>query len=277
MRIVSLLPAATDLVVELGLLPQLVGRTHECDWPAGEIDAVPVVTASEITDTMNSREISETVHHGSGIYTLDTDLLAELKPDVVLTQDLCDVCALSYRPVSEAVRKLDADTTVLSLEPATLNEVLDCLRVLGEALQVEDVARQRIASLNARLQTVRDAVAGKPRPRVAAIEWLDPVWPAGHWVPEQIACAGGEPLLAEPGEHTGPIEWRQVVAAEPDILLLMPCGFTPAKTEQELKRLKGFDAADRRYIVDGPAYFNRPGPRVVDGVELLAKLFHQAG
>ena len=277
MRIVSLLPAATDLVVELGLLPQLVGRTHECDWPAGEIDAVPVVTASEITDTMNSREISETVHHGSGIYTLDTDLLAELKPDVVLTQDLCDVCALSYEPVSEAVRKLDADTTVLSLEPTTLNEVLDCLRVLGEALQVEDVARQRIASLNARLQAVRDKVAGKPRPRVAAIEWLDPVWPAGHWVPEQIACAGGEPLLAEPGEHTGPIEWRQVVTAEPDILLLMPCGFPPAKTEQELKRLKGFDAADRRYIVDGPAYFNRPGPRVVDGVELLAKLFHQAG
>ncbi|QUQ67919.1 cobalamin-binding protein [Kutzneria sp. CA-103260] len=277
MRIVSLLPAATDLVAELGLLPQLVGRTHECDWPAGEIEAVPVVTASEITEGMDSREISETVHHGSGIYTLDTDLLQELKPDVVLTQDLCDVCALSYHPVSDAVRKLDADVTVLSLEPRTLNEVLDCLRVLGEVLGVEDVSRQRMRSLHERLDKVRDRVKSKPRPRVAAIEWLDPVWPAGHWVPEQIACAGGEPLLAKPGEHTRPIEWRQVVAAEPDVLLLMPCGFPPAKTEQELKRLKGFDAAGRQYIVDGPAYFNRPGPRVVDGVEFLAELFHGAG
>jgi iron complex transport system substrate-binding protein len=276
-RIVSLLPAATDLVAELGLLPQLVGRTHECDWPVGRIEAVPVVTASEITEGMDSREISETVHRGSGIYTLDTDLLQELKPDVVLTQDLCDVCALSYRPVSEAVRKLDADVTVLSLEPRTLNEVLDCLRVLGEVLGVEDVARQRMRSLHERLDNVRAAVKGKPRPRVAAIEWLDPVWPAGHWVPEQIACAGGEPLLAKAGEHTRPIEWRQVVEAEPDVLLLMPCGFPPARTEQELQRLRGFDAADRRYIVDGPAYFNRPGPRVVDGVELLAELFHQAG
>ena len=286
MRIVSLLPAATDIVAELGRLSDLVGRTHECDWPS-EVRTVPVVTASEIDDShASSREISDAVggaaHTGSSLYTLDIKSLAELAPDVVLTQDLCDVCAVSYRRVSQTVRVLDSGLRVISLEPRTLAGVLDCLRVVGEVLGVPERASARIAALRARLASVRRRVAGLARPRVAAIEWLDPVWPAGHWVPEQIAAAGGTPLLAEAGEHTRPIPWRTVLDARPDVVLLLPCGFPPRRTLAERDVLTArpdwstMDAVrrDAVWVLDGPAYFNRPGPRVVRGVEVLASVLH---
>lgn len=286
MRIVSLLPAATDIVAELGRLPDLVGRTHECDWPAA-VAGVPVVTTSEIGNDRTSREISAAVgagHRGSSLYGLDTAGLAGLEPDLVLTQDLCEVCAVSYRRVSEAVRVLEAGPRVLSLEPRALDEVLDCLRVVGDALGVPDVAADRIAELRARLDEVRRRVAGRPRPRVVALEWLDPVWPAGHWVPEQIELAGGEPLLASAGEHTSAIEWARVVAARPDVLLLLPCGFPPERTRAELDVLTSRPGwadlpavrAGAVWVLDGPAYFNRPGPRVVRGAEILAQALHGA-
>ncbi|WP_435243389.1 cobalamin-binding protein [Streptomyces cucumeris] len=289
MRIVSLLPAATDIVAELGLLPDLVGRTHECDWPEGAVDRVPVVTASTLsTDAMTSREISDAVggatHRGSSLYTLDTEALAGLAPDVVLTQDLCDVCAVSYDTVSRALRVLDGGPgpRVLSLEPRTLDDVLDCLLRVGRELGVPEVAEERCRVLRNRLAAVGRATAGRPRPRVAAIEWLDPVWPAGHWVPEQITHAGGDPLLAAPGEHTEPADWEAVRAARPEVIVLMPCGFSPQRTEQErelLFRLPGWDdlpavRAGEVWVVDGPAYFNRPGPRVVRGAEVLARVLH---
>jgi iron complex transport system substrate-binding protein len=205
----------------------------------------------------------------------------------VLTQDLCEVCAVSYRRVSEAVRVLEAGPRVLSLEPRTLAEVLDCLRVVGDALGVPDVAADRIAALRARLDEVRRRVDGRQvdrRPRVVALEWLDPVWPAGHWVPEQIELAGGVPLLASAGEHTAAIDWDRVVAAAPDVLLLLPCGFPPDRTRSELDVLTGrpgwADLPAVRdgavWVLDGPAYFNRPGPRVVRGVEVLAEVLHGA-
>jgi iron complex transport system substrate-binding protein len=201
---------------------------------------------------------------------------------VVLTQDLCEVCAISYQWVSDAVRVLDTDTRVISLEPRTIAGVLDCLTQLGAALDAPDRAEAELARLHARLTAVRARVAGKTRPRVAAIEWLDPVWPAGHWVPEQIALAGGTPLLAEPGEHTSAIEWDAVLAARQDVLLLMPCGFPPARTEAEIDLLTARPGwsdlpavrAGEVWVLDGPAYFNRPGPRLVRGVELLADLLH---
>jgi iron complex transport system substrate-binding protein len=285
-RIVSLLPAATDFVAVLGRLPHLVGRTHECDWPAGAVAAIPVVTSSEIGPAMSSREISQAVgsarHRGSSLYTLRSDLLAELRPDVVLTQDLCEVCAVSYRSVSDAVRVLDADSTVISLEPDTLAGVLDCLRLLGHALGVPEVAAHESALLEARLAAVGARVAGLPRPRVAVIEWLDPLWPAGHWVPEQVERAGGVPLLARAGEHTRPIPWESVLAARPEVLLLAPCGFPPERTLAELAVLTGRPGwaelpavrDGNVWVLDGPAYFNRPGPRVVRGVEVLAHVLH---
>ncbi|HEY0447938.1 cobalamin-binding protein [Actinophytocola sp.] len=285
MRIVSLLPAATDLVAELGRLADLVGRTHECDWPA-EVASVPVVTSSEVdAERMSSREISAAVgagHRGSSLYGLDAEALAGLAPDLVLTQDLCEVCAVSYRRVSEAVRVLDAGPRVLSLEPRTLAEVLDCLRVVGDALGVPDVAAARTAALERRLAEVRRRVAGRTRPRVLAVEWLDPVWPAGHWVPEQIGLAGGVPLLAGAGEHTSAVEWPRVLEARPDVIVLLPCGFPPDRTRAELALLTDRPGwadlpavrAGAVWVLDGPAYFNRPGPRVVRGAEVLAQVLH---
>lgn len=293
MRIVSLLPAATDIVAELGLADALVGRTHECDWPPAEVAGVPVVTAAEFAaETLTSREISEAVggaaHSGSSLYTLDTAALAALAPDVVLTQDLCDVCAVSYAGVSRAVRVLDGGgPRVLSLEPRTLDDVLDCLVTVGELLGVRERAVARRAELAARLEDVRRLTAGRlaagrVRPRVVAIEWLDPLWPAGHWVPEQITAAGGAPLLAAPGEHTRPMTWDDVREARPDVVLVLPCGFAPERTLRErelLTALPGWSdlPAVRRgevWVLDGPAYFNRPGPRVVRGAEVLARLLH---
>ncbi|MGR3867547.1 cobalamin-binding protein [Streptomyces graminifolii] len=288
MRIVSLLPAATDIVAELGLTDRLVGRTHECDWPPEAVASVPVVTGAEFTpDDLTSREISDAVggsaHSGSSLYTLDTDALAALRPDVVLTQDLCDVCAVSYEKVSRAVRLLDADTRVLSLEPRTLDDVLDCLVTVGDLLGVRGRAERQRAALRGRLERVsRLTGRARPRPRVVAIEWLDPLWPAGHWVPEQITYAGGEPLLASPGEHTKPMTWEAVRAARPDVVLVLPCGFAPERTLRErelLTRLPGWDElpavrTNRVWVLDGPAYFNRPGPRVVRGAEVLAHVLH---
>ncbi|MFD3470770.1 cobalamin-binding protein [Streptomyces sp. NPDC058682] len=291
MRIVSLLPAATDIVAELGLAADLVGRTHECDWPPRAVAGVPVVTSAEFAaDTLNSREISDAVggaaHSGSSLYTLDTEALGALAPDVILTQDLCDVCAVSYAGVSRAVRvRGGGGPRVLSLEPRTLGDVLDCLVTVGELLGVAERARERRQALAARLEVVRARTAGRQRPKVVAIEWLDPLWPAGHWVPEQIACAGGEALIAAPGEHTRPMEWAAVRAARPDVLLLMPCGFGPERTLRErelLTSLPGWEElpavrAGEVWVLDGPAHFNRPGPRVVRGAEVLAHVLHGVG
>ncbi|MGW4823071.1 cobalamin-binding protein [Streptomyces sp. NPDC004227] len=287
MRIVSLLPAATDIVAELGLSEQLAGRTHECDWPPREVATVPVVTGADLDqDTLTSREISDAVggsaHSGSSLYTLDTKALAALRPDVVLTQDLCDVCAVSYEKVSRTVRLLDAGTRVLSLEPRTLDDVLDCLVTVGDLLGVRERAQRRRDELQARLARVRGAVAGLDRPRIVAIEWLDPLWPAGHWVPEQITTAGGEPLLAAPGEHTKPMTWEAVRAAQPDVVLVLPCGFPPERTLREAALLTGLPGwtdlpavrSGRVWVLDGPSYFNRPGPRVVRGAEVLAQVLH---
>jgi iron complex transport system substrate-binding protein len=269
MRIVSLLPAATDIVASLGRAADLVGRTHECDWPA-DVASVPVVTTSSIGADWSSREITTAAsHHGSALYGLDAALLADLAPDLVLTQDLCEVCAVSYRRVSDAVRAMETGPRVLSLEPSTIADVLDCVRVVGDALGVP--ANDHVAALTARLDAVRQAVAGRPRPRVAAIEWLDPVWPAGHWVPEQIEIAGGVPLLATAGEHTRPSTWDSVVDAEPDVVLLLPCGFPPDRTLAELHLVPELP---NTWVLDGPSYFNRPGPRVVRGAEVLAHVLH---
>ncbi|MEU6289337.1 cobalamin-binding protein [Streptomyces sp. NPDC046988] len=289
MRIVSLLPAATDIVAELGLSTQLVGRTHECDWPPGEVASVPVVTGADLDqDRLTSREISDAVggsaHSGSSLYTLDTEALSALSPEVVLTQDLCDVCAVSYERVGRAVRLLNSGTRVLSLEPRTLDDVLDCLVTVGTLLGVRDRAQQRRAGLSDRLDRVRASVAGRTRPRVVAIEWLDPLWPAGHWVPEQVTAAGGEPLLAAPGEHTKPMTWEAVRSARPDVVLVLPCGFPPDRTVRErelLTSLPGWQdlpavRSERVWVLDGPSYFNRPGPRVVRGAEVLAHVLHGA-
>ena len=289
LRIVSLLPAATDIVCALGLRGHLVGRTHECDWPPGELDDVPVVTSTHLDpERMSSREISDAVgasaHSGSSLYGLDGAALAALRPSLVLTQELCDVCAVSYARVAETVRAVDGGTgpRVLSLEPRGYDDVLATVAAVGELTGRGEAARQVLADAAARLARVREQVAGREPVRVAALEWLDPVWPAGHWVPEQLAHAGGLDLLAAPGAHTAPIDWAEVLAAAPDVLVLLPCGLPIERTRAELAALTarpGWDElpavrAGEVWALDGPAYFNRPGPRVVRGVEVLAGVLH---
>lgn len=282
MRVVSLLPAATDTVAVLGLAGSLVGRTHECDWPAS-VAAVPVVTSTSLPDGLSSREISVAVgadraHGGSSLYALDGAALAALAPDVVLTQELCEVCAVSYTRVAEAVRVADSGTRLVSLEPTTLPEVLATVTTVGELLGVPDRAGEVVADLHARLAAVRASVAGRRVRRVIMLEWLDPAWPVGHWVPEQIAAAGGADLLGTAGAHTTPVEWSAVVEAQPEVLLLAPCGFTPERTRAELPGLAALAAPGLAgaevWVLDGPAYWNRPGPRVVRGVEVLARVLH---
>lgn len=290
MRIVSLLPAATDLVVTLGLADSLVGRTHECDWPPGELEHAAVVTRTTLDDGLGSREISAAVaadraHAGSSLYVLDEAALAALAPDLVLTQELCDVCAVSYERVAGAVRVADTGPRLVSLEPRTLAEVLGTLTTLGGLTGRETEAAAARADADRRLAAVAAAVADRPRPRVVVLEWLDPVWPVGHWVPEQVAAAGGTEVLGTAGAHTDPVPWERVLDAAPEVLVLAPCGFPPERTLRELPVLTDRPGwadlpavrAGQVWVVDGPAHYNRPGPRVVRGVEVLAHLLHGVG
>ncbi|MFG1918197.1 ABC transporter substrate-binding protein [Micromonospora sp. NPDC048898] len=282
MRIVSLLPAATDIVAMLGLTGHLVGRTHECDWPPGDLDGVPVVTGTSLPEALTSREISAAIagdpHRGSSLYQLDVTMLEDVKPDLILTQDLCDVCAVSYARVNDAVRLIDLDTRVVSLEARTINGILDTVDAValltgtaGRAAQIRADAERRLAALPG---------PSSDAPTVLFVEWLDPLMPGGHWVPEQIAFAGGRSLLLGPGAHSTPHLWLVVADLAPDVVVFGPCGFTPERTIGELSVAAGQPGwaelpAVRQgqvWVVDGPAYFNRPGPRVVDGAEILAAI-----
>jgi iron complex transport system substrate-binding protein len=287
-RVVSLLPAATDIVAVLGRGDQLVGRTHECDWPVSLVRDIPVVTTTSLPAGLTSREISASVgsaeHHGSSLYQVDLAALAALAPDVILTQDLCQACAVSYRTVNDAVRVLELDATVVSLEPGTIDGILDSIGFVGDLLGARAEAERVCADLRRRLAALpyrRLAALSGPLtdpPSVLFVEWLDPLMPGGHWVPEQIALAGGRSLLLGPGQHSVPHHWSTVAELAPDVIVLGPCGFTPEQTRAELSTLTALPfwaelpavAKEQVWIVDGPAYFNRPGPRVVDGAEILA-------
>jgi iron complex transport system substrate-binding protein len=292
MRIVSLLPSATEIVFALGLGDELVGRTHECDYPI-EALAVPVVT-SDVGATANatSREINArvaaSIHGGSSIYKLDIDALAAAHADLILTQELCTVCAVSYREVTEAVRQLDADATVVSLEPTSIEGIFNTISTVGAMAEAEDEAVGLIELLRERLARIENRVLerrlqGMPARRVVCLEWLDPPFASGHWVPEQVRRAGGWDLLGRMGEPAVEATWEQVREVDPEQLMLIPCGFDAERTAFEWRRAR----ADRPawvddltavragevYALDGSAYFSRPGPRTIDGVALLADLF----
>jgi iron complex transport system substrate-binding protein len=279
MRIVSLLPAATDIVASLGAYDQLVGRTHECDWPPGVVDDIPVVTRSGLPAGLTSREINQAIgHRGSGVYGLDHEAVEALRPDLILTQDLCDVCALSYQTVNHAVRVMKLDTTVLSLQPTTIEGIFTAITTVAEILGMQEDGAHVVENARRRLAALPGPRADGPR--VLFVEWLDPLMPGGHWVPEQIAYAGGRSLLASAGEHSTPHQLETAVDLNPDAILVGPCGYTVEQTRSELSMLMDLSGWDgvaavrdgRVWIVDGPAYFNRPGPRVVDGAEQIAAL-----
>jgi iron complex transport system substrate-binding protein len=290
MRIVSLLPSATEIVCALGLGDELVGVTHECDWPP-EVAAKPVMTRSvEDHAGRSSREIHDlvgaAVHGGSSLYALDEDALDAASPDLILTQELCAVCAVSYREVNEVARAIDADIEVVSLEPTSLEGIFNTITTVGAMAEAEDAAVDLVERLRSRLGAVEQIVqqrrdAGLRGPRVVGLEWLDPPFAVGHWVPEQIRRAGGWDLLGEAGARSRETTWRDVAEVDPEMLVLMPCGYHLEETVDEWQRTPrpsvwGELESVRRgqvFAVDGSAYFSRPGPRVIDGVELLAEIF----
>ncbi|MGH2435662.1 MAG: cobalamin-binding protein [bacterium] len=285
MRIASLLPSATEMVCALGLAEDLVGISHDCDYPP-QIAGTPVLSQAIVTSTLPSGEIEarirRAVHRGNSVYHLDAEQLAELRPELILTQELCSVCAPSYTLVKQAAKVLDAETKIVSLEPLGLLDILENLLLVGELTGHRARADTIVGDLRDRIDRVRDAVAGLPKRRVACIEWLEPLYVAGHWVPEMVAIAGGRDVLGKTREPSFMVSWEDVMAAEPDTLIIMPCGFDVARTREEIHLLTDRPewhllpaVQDKQvYLTDATSYFNRPGPRIVTGLEILATIFH---
>ena len=287
LRVVSLLPSATEIVCALGLEEALVGVTHECDYPAS-VAGLPRLTASRIShETMTSAEIDHAVRsqldgHGS-IYELDEERLRALRPDLILTQELCEVCAVSYKQVERAARMFETDTRVVSLEPNTIEDIFENIRTVGQLTGVEERALELVSHLRSRLDRVAAAVEGaEKRPRTLMLEWLEPAFAPGHWVPEQVAIAGGDHAFGREGQPSVTTTAAEIRAYAPEVVVLIPCGYYKEDILRQLPQARlpeGWDElpavrAGEVWAVDATSYFSRPGPRVVDGVEILARVLH---
>jgi len=288
MRIVSLLPSATEIVCELGLEGSLVGVTHECDHPA-TVRGLPRVTRTLIPTDATSRAIDELVRERlrsqRALYTLDIVTLERLAPDLIVTQALCDVCAVAEAEVAAAVCRLPGCPPVVNLEPASLGEVLASLETVAAAAGVVEAGRLAKARLQARIDAVAARSAGVAQPpRVMLLEWIDPPFTAGHWSPEIVRLAGGREVLGRDGEKSRSVPWGEIVAVDPEFLVIACCGFDIPRTRQDLSLLvaqPGFGAMacvrdQKVFLVDGNAYFSRPGPRLIDSLEILAHALHPA-
>jgi iron complex transport system substrate-binding protein len=278
MRVVSMLPSATEIVYALGLGDQLVGVTFECDEPASARRDKTVVVGGRDTSEMSPAEIDAYVRSriaaGEDLYTLHTGALAALAPDLILTQDLCRVCALPSGHVEEALGYLGCTAEVVSLDPRTLDDVLATILTLGQQTGARPKAEQLVAALRQRLAAVADRVAGRPRPAVAVIEWTDPPFTAGHWIPDFVTVAGGRPVAACPGGRSEQTSWDQIMTARPYVAVVAPCGFhldgATAQAELAARHLPGIPV----WAIDADGLVVRPGPRLVDGVEALAAILH---
>ena len=286
MKIVSLLPSATELVCGLGLRDQLVGVSHECDYPASVV-GLPVLTSSRIPEGLDSGEIDRLVtdqlKNDEALYDLVMEPLTELQPDLIVTQALCDVCAVSGNDVAKAIGSLPGDPQVVNLEPICLNDVLDTVDMLAQAADcVEQGVRYR-----AELQGRIDAVAERSktlidRPKVALLDWLDPLFDGGHWSPEIIDLAGGEPCFGAKQEPSQRREWDQLIEARPDCIFIALCGFNVERSMQDIEVFLATEGyaqlkaacGPKIFLVDGNAYFSRPGPRLVDALEIMAHALH---
>ncbi|MFI4990967.1 MAG: ABC transporter substrate-binding protein [Solirubrobacterales bacterium] len=280
MRIVSLVPHATELLFALGLGPQVVAMTHECDFPAQALELAKV-TRDVLPAGLSAGEIDAAVRErtleGEAIYSLDRDKLGELAPELIVTQELCPVCAVSYEEVAALAKELPSRPRVIALDPKTLGETLGDVRTLAQATDSRDRGVELIAQAAGRIDRVTLAVRGQRRVRVAALEWLDPVYVAGHWTPQMIELAGGEDVLGLAGEHSEVFSWEQVAAAQPEVVVVMPCGYDAARAREEaLEHAEELAAlgAGRVVAVNASAYFSRPGPRLIDGLELLGHILH---
>jgi iron complex transport system substrate-binding protein len=285
MRICSLLPGATEIAYLLGLGDQIVGVTHECDYPP-DAKQKPVVVRSAIdSNRMSSEEIDrkvgELLKAGKGLYSIDEQRFLEAEPDIILTQGLCEVCALDYNEVAKAAQSLPHTPVILSLNPHSLSDILEDILRVGVATERQSAAAEIVAELRSRVEAI--GVREPPyRPRVVCLEWFDPLYVAGHWVPEIVALAGGFDVLGRKGEVSFKVAWSDIREIKPDVILLMPCGFDTRRTVREatpLRSLEGWNELQAVktgsvYALNGNAYFSRPGPRLVNGLEILARLLH---
>jgi iron complex transport system substrate-binding protein len=280
MRIASLVPSATESLFALGMGDQVVAVTHECDFPP-EALRLPRLTRSVIPEGLDPHEIDQTVREVTGrgepLYELDEELLAEVAPDLIVTQALCAVCAVSYDDVRAVAERLSSKPAVISLDPSSLGEVLDDLVRLAEATDVPDRGERLREELERRLARVRDAVADEARPRVVTLEWLAPPYAGGHWVPEMVEIAGGESVAGEPERDSRAVAWEELTDARPEVAVVMPCGlYADEAAAQALDHRDRLEALGARaiYAVDAASSFSRPGPRLIEGVELLGHLLH---
>ncbi len=299
LKIVSLLPSATEIIAALGLEKNLVGITHECDYPK-TITELPPLTASRIShETMSSREIDHAVRsnldgHGS-IYDLNEQLLSDLKPDLIVTQELCEVCAVSYKTVQKAAKMYVAGATVVSLEPNTISDIFDNIKTVAELAGVAEKGKSVVEDLQNRLDTIQKRIREYEEnstsdisnfklktPRALMLEWLEPPFAPGHWVPEQVEIAGGFPIMGEAGKKSVTTDYERIFDEQPEIIVLIPCGYYTHDIVRQLEQTR-FPANwrdlpavvnDQVWALDASAYFSRPAPRVVDGAEILAKIFH---
>lgn len=286
MRIVSLLPSITEIVCSLGLESSLVGRSHECDYPES-VTGLPACTAPKYETDGTSYQIDQRVkaivQEGLSVYRVDADLLAALEPDVILTQDHCEMCAATYGAVQRAVEHhLEEEVRIVSVAPSDLDGVFLSIQQIAEAVDAEEAGTGLIQSMINGFNVLQSRTASLPSPRTLSIEWIDPLMTAGNWFPELVELAGGDPLLSKAGERSGRIEWMDVTDRNPDILLIAPCGHSIRKTRGEMKELMELHGWDRLqavrkgrvFLMDGNHFFHRPGPRLVESARILAEIFH---
>jgi iron complex transport system substrate-binding protein len=286
MRIVSLLPSTTEIVAALGKQNQLVGRSHECDFPADVAD-LPACTEPKFKPDGISYEIDQRVkallQEGLSVYRVDEEKLQTLDPDIIITQDHCEVCAASVDDVQQAVRsRLGNHVEIVSVSPTNLNEVVGSIRTIAETVDAEKNADELLQTMKEQLESIQQNVMKLDRPNVLAIEWMDPLMSAGNWVPELIEIAGGHPLAAEAGKHSPWIKWNKIQKIDPEIITIMPCGYTIDETLSEISALtsrrgwQNLRAVKNKqvFLLDGNQYFNRPGPRLIDSTRILGEILH---
>jgi iron complex transport system substrate-binding protein len=280
MRIVSLVPSATEMLFALGVGPDVIAVTHECDYPEAAKE-LPKITRDVLPPGLSAAEIDAAVKErtlaGQSIYELDIEALQDLRPDLIVTQALCSVCAVSYDDVREVAEEIDSHPQVIALDPHTVGEVLSDAGTLAQATDQRDAAVELVRDAGARIDRVRVATRRVKRPRVAALEWLDPPFAAGHWTPQMIDYAGGEDVIGFAGEPSEERSWAVLAAVQPDVVIVMPCGYNAeiAHREAEMHRDQlGALGAGEVVAVDAASYFSRPGPRLVEGLELLAHIIH---
>lgn len=287
MRIVSLLPSATEIICHLDLQSSLVGITHECDYPSG-LTHLPIVTKSSIQKHLSSRAIDRQVRtalqNANALYTLDTDLIKALQPDLLVTQSLCNVCAVDHKAVKELAATLNPSPSIINLEPVCLNDIYTTLQRLGDTCQRQTLATQKIRHMQQRVdeiaRTANHRVQQSAQPRVVFLKWIDPLFSSGHWIPEIIQIAGGQDMRGTAGHAAKRLEWSQILAIDPEFLVVSCCGYTLSQTQTDLNRLKSLPGWQKLqcvqtqhcYVVNGNAYFSRPSPRLLDSLEIMANI-----